>query len=73
MRRELQREPIRARLYPVFGAVSALLVAYGVLTEHMATLWVALANAILGVFWTERARQQVTPVTGGKHQADSAA
>jgi hypothetical protein len=40
-------EPVRRALWPVAVAVAALLVGYGVLTEHLAVLWLGVAAAIL--------------------------
>lgn len=56
-------EPVRTALYPVLVAIIGLLVAYGVLDEQGASLWLALAVAILGVSGVEVARSRVTPVT----------
>lgn len=40
-------EPVRRALWPVAVAVVALLVGYGVLTEHLAALWIGVAAAVL--------------------------
>lgn len=42
-----EAEPIRRALWPVAIAVVTLLVGYGVLTEHLAALWLGLAAAVL--------------------------
>lgn len=38
---------MRAAIYAVAVAVAALLVGYGILTEQHATLWLALASAVV--------------------------
>lgn len=41
-------EPTRAWIYRVLTAVTPLLIAYGVIGEQVAPLWVALGGAVLG-------------------------
>lgn len=49
-------EPVRRALYGVLVPAVALLVAYGVLADVRAPLWIALGTAILGPAATESAR-----------------
>lgn len=57
-------EPIRAYLYPVLVAGVALLVAYGIVDDGQAAVWVALGAALLGAgtVGIEAARSKVSPV-----------
>lgn len=54
-----QSEPARLWLYGVAGAVLAVLVGYGLLTETEATLWAAVAVAVLTPPATELTRASV--------------
>lgn len=56
-----QTEPVRTYLYSLLAPGVALLVAYGVIAEANASLWTALATAVLGVGGTEAARSRATP------------
>ncbi|MFS3128662.1 hypothetical protein ACLM5J_09680 [Nocardioides sp. Bht2] len=40
---------VRDRLYPIALAVVALLGGYGLISESMIPLWIALASAVVGV------------------------
>lgn len=42
-----ETEPVRRALYPTAVAVVALLVGYGVLSTHLAALWLAVVAAVL--------------------------
>lgn len=55
-------EPVRLYLYGLLAPVVAVLVAYGVVDDVTAPLWIALGTAVLGVAATEAARRHVTPV-----------
>lgn len=52
----------RAALYAILAAVSALIVAYGLLTQDMAALWVALAKTIIDAAALLLARRNVPSV-----------
>lgn len=54
-------EPLRTWIYGLLAPATALVIAYGLLTDTMAALWSAVIVAALGVTGTEVARQQVTP------------
>lgn len=58
----ITREPVRAYLYSVVGAVVALLVGLGVVTAEVAPLILGVASAVLGVVGVEVARAKVMPV-----------
>ena len=52
----------RAALYAILATVSALIVAYGLLTQDMAALWVALAKTIIDAAALLLARRNVPSV-----------
>ena len=52
----------RAALYAILAAVSALIVAYGLLTQDMAALWVALAKTVIDAAALLLARRNVPSV-----------
>lgn len=58
----ITREPVRAYLYTVVGAVVALLVGLGVVTAEVSMLILGVAAAVLGVAGVEVARAKVMPV-----------
>ena len=60
--RLLAREPVRVRMYSVGAVLVALLVHRGLVTASDASLYVALAAAVLGIPAVEGARSRVTPV-----------
>lgn len=54
-------EPVRRYLYGLLVPLAAVLVAYGIVDNESAPLWIALATAVLGVPAVESARSRVTP------------
>ena len=62
MTRLLAREPVRVYLYGLGAAVLLLLVAYGIVEDSKAPLWLGLLVALLGIPGVEAARARVTPV-----------
>lgn len=58
------KEPVRLYLYGLLIPTAAILVAYGILSNTDAPLWIALAEAALGVGAVELARSRVTPTRG---------
>ena len=58
----LVREPVRVYLYGVGVAGLLLLVAYGLVEDSKAPLWLGLLGAVLYVPGVELARARVTPV-----------
>jgi hypothetical protein len=66
-------EPVRVRLYAITAAVVAILVAYGVVDDSTAALWLALGAAALGLTSTEVVRASVvSPATAGRVAFDAA-
>lgn len=57
----LRREPVRAYVYTVVTAVVALISGHGIVSEDHASLWLAVATAVLGLGGTEAARRRVSP------------
>lgn len=55
-------EPVRVWLYGLIAPIVAVLVAYGVVDDEAAPLWIALATAVLTIAGAEAARAKVTPV-----------
>ena len=60
----------RAALYAILAAISALIVAYGLLTQDEAALWVALAKTIIDAAALLLARRNV-PSVAAKRSADA--
>jgi hypothetical protein len=58
----LRREPVRVYLYGLLFPGAALAVAYGVLSNDKAALWLTLGAAVLVPGAAELARRKVTPV-----------
>lgn len=52
----------RAALYAILAALTALIVAYGLLTQDMAALWVALVKTIIDAAALLLARRNVPSV-----------
>lgn len=52
---------IRAAIYAILVALSAIAVGYGLVTQDEAALWLALATAILNMCGLLLARAHVTP------------
>ena len=59
----------RAAIYAVLAAASALIVAYGLLTQDMAALWVALAKTVIDAAALLLARRNV-PSVAAKRAAE---
>lgn len=57
-------EPVRKYLYGLLVPLAAVLVAYGLVDNESAPLWIALATAVLGVPAVEAARSRVKPYPG---------
>ena len=66
----LAREPVRVWLYSVGVAILLLLVAYGLVEDTKAPLWLGLLGAVLYVPGVEAARARVSPVQTGPGDAD---
>ena len=64
---------IRSALYAVLVAASALAVAYGVITQDNAALWVALAVAVLDAAGLLLARRHVPDAPDAVQAAQAAA
>ena len=60
----------RAALYAILVAVSALIVAYGLLTQDEAALWVALAKTIIDAAALLLARRNVPSVIAKRTATD---
>lgn len=58
----VRREPVRAHLYGLLTPAAGLAVAYGVVSENKAALWVALGGVVLVPGAAELARRKTTPV-----------
>lgn len=56
-----ENEPVQLILWPVLGAVTAILVAKGVIDDDLASVITAVAVAVLGGSGVMAARSQVTP------------
>ena len=52
----------RAAIYAVLAAITALIVAYGLITQDEATLWVALAKTVIDAAALLLARRNVPSV-----------
>lgn len=70
MTRLLAREPVRVYLYGIGVTVLLLLVAYGLVEDTKAPLWLGLLGALLYVPGVEAARARVTPVQTSDPTAD---
>lgn len=57
----VRREPVRAYLYGLLTPAAALAVAYGLLGQDKAALWIALGGVVLIPGAAELARRKVTP------------
>jgi hypothetical protein len=57
----VRREPVRAYLYGLLTPAAGLAVAYGVLSENKAALWIAFGGVVLVPGAAEIARRRVTP------------
>lgn len=66
----LAREPVRVWLYSVGVAILLLLVAYGLVEDTKAPLWLGLLGAVLYVPGVEAARARVSPIQPGPPDAD---
>jgi hypothetical protein len=59
----LRREPVRAYLYGLLFPGAALAVAYGLVAEDKASLWIAFGGVVLVPGAAELARAKVTPTS----------
>lgn len=67
-------EPVRLWLYGTAVPLLALLVGYGVVSDHLAALWLAAVQGLLVVGGTEAARQwTVSPRTARRAVYEAAA
>lgn len=55
-------DQVRASIYAILVALTALIVAYGLLTQDMAALWVALIKTIVDAAALLLARRNVPSV-----------
>lgn len=65
----LRREPVRAYLYGLLTPGAALAVAYGLLEQNKAALWIALGGVVLVPGAAELARRKVTPTNDPRTKA----
>ena len=57
----LNREPVRAAMYPILALIVAFLVGKGIIGQDDSAFVLALAALILGAIGIEVARSQVSP------------
>jgi hypothetical protein len=65
----LRREPVRAYLYGLLAPGAALAVAYGVVEQNKAALWISLGGVVLVPGAAELARRRVTPTDDPRTKA----
>ena len=65
----VRREPVRAYLYGLLTPGAALAVAYGLVEQAKAALWIALGGVALVPGAAELARRKVTPTDDPRTKA----
>lgn len=65
----VRREPVRAYLYGLLAPGAALAVAYGVISQDKAALWIAVGGVVLVPGAAELARRRVTPTDDPRTKA----
>ena len=61
----------RAAIYAILAALTALIVAYGLLTQDMAALWVALIKTVVDAAALLLARRNVPSVAAKRASSES--